>query len=216
MSESLLELDEVAARAGATPILTSVSLTVDPGQCVGVTGPNGAGKTTLLRIAATLRRPTSGRVVVLGAMAGTNQVYPIRPQVGMAGHAPAIWPELNVQDHLRLVCRLSGSRQAEVEKALAIVGLSGAATRPAGGCSHGMLRRLDLARLFITRPRLLLLDEPHAGLDADAHPLVEELVGRTIGLGGAALLVSHDAQTLAGLAGRVHRLRDGVLQADAA
>jgi ABC-type multidrug transport system ATPase subunit len=211
---NLLELQAVAARSGPTPILTSVSLAVAPGECAGVTGPNGAGKTTLLRIAATLRRPSTGTAVVLGAATGTSDVYRIRPQLGLAGHAPAIWPELTLHDHLRLVCDLSDTGPEEADRALAIVGLAGAAGRPAGRCSHGMLRRLDLARLFITRPRLLLLDEPHAGLDADAHPLVEELVGRTIELGGAALLVSHDAQTLAGLADRVHRLRDGVLEAD--
>ncbi len=87
-----------------------------------------------------------------------------------------------------------------------------AAGRAADRCSHGMRRRADLARLLLVPPRLLLLDEPQAGLDASAQPLVEELIRQVRSGGGGAILVSHDPQGLSGLADRMLTLRSGALE----
>jgi heme exporter protein A len=98
-----------------------------------------------------------------------------------------------------------------VPRVLEWVGLTGATDRLAHQCSHGMRKRADLARLFLTEPELLLLDEPHAGLDSSATPIVTELVKRTLAKGGTAVLVSHDPTTLSDLAHQHLTLKAGVL-----
>jgi ABC-type transport system involved in cytochrome c biogenesis ATPase subunit len=102
--------------------------------------------------------------------------------------------------------------EGEVHSALDRVGLMGAAHRTAAVCSQGMLRRADLARLLLRPLSLLLLDEPHAGLDDSAQPLVAALIQDTIGGGGGAVLVSHDPRGLFGLTDRQVDLRQGRLE----
>jgi heme ABC exporter ATP-binding subunit CcmA len=207
----LASLTEVGISAGTTPILERIELEVEAGECVGISGPNGSGKTTLLRILATLLRPTHGTGTVLGARLGTDAVFKVRRRIGLAGHQPSLYPELTLAENLELVCRLAGLPDGRARAALDQVGLGRAADRRTDRCSHGMQRRTDLARLLITAPQLLLLDEAHAGLDASAQPIVATLVKRTIGGGGAAVLVTHDPTTLDELAGRILPLAAGVL-----
>lgn len=208
----LVELHEVAVAVDLVPIISTVSLHVDQGECVGIQGPNGAGKTTLLRVIATLLTPTGGSGRVLGVELGSNEVPSVRPQIGLAGHVPALAGPLTLFENLLVVARLTGRTKEDIAAALARVGLAGAAGRAADRCSHGMRRRTDLARLFLVPPRLLLLDEPQAGLDSSAQPLVEELIRQVRSGGGGAVLVSHDASGLAGLADRMLTLRSGALE----
>lgn len=208
----LVELHQVAVAVDLVPIISGVSLHVDSGECVGIQGPNGAGKTTLLRVIATLLGPTGGSGRVLGVELGSTEVPTVRPQIGLAGHVPALAGPLTLIENLLVVARLAGRSKEDAAEALARVGLAGAAGRAADRCSHGMRRRTDLARLFLTTPRLLLLDEPQAGLDASAQPLVEELIGLVTSAGGGAVLVSHDPGGLSGLTDRMLTLRWGALE----
>jgi heme exporter protein A len=208
----LVELQQVAVAVDLVPIISAVSLHVDPGECVGIQGPNGAGKTTLLRVIATLLAPTGGSGRVLGVELCSRQVPSVRPQIGLAGHLPALAGPLSLIENLLVVARLTGRTKEDAAAALARVGLAGAAERAAERCSHGMRRRTDLARLFLVPPRLLLLDEPQAGLDSSAQPLVEELIRDVRSGGGGAVLVSHDASGLSGLADRMLTLRAGALE----
>ena len=208
----LVELNDVDVAVDLVPIISGVSLHLDRGECLGIQGPNGAGKTTLLRVVATLLRPTGGVGNVLGVRLGSKDVPSVRPQIGLAGHVPALAGPLSLIENLSLVARLSGRSQEEVVSALDKVGLSGARNRTADRCSHGMRRRTDLARLFLSLPRLLLLDEPQAGLDSSAQPLVDELIRRVVGEGGGAILVSHDPGGFSGLADRTLVLRSGALE----
>ncbi|MGH8928397.1 MAG: heme ABC exporter ATP-binding protein CcmA [Acidimicrobiia bacterium] len=208
----LVELQNVAVAVDLTPIISSVSLHVEEGECLAIQGPNGAGKTTLLRIIATLLVPTGGTGTVLGARLGTGQVRAVRHQIGLAGHIPALAGPLTLLENLLLVAHLTGRTEADATSALDRVGLAGAAARPADRCSHGMRRRTDLARLFLHPPRLLLLDEPNAGLDESAQPLIDDLIGKIRAGGGGAVLVSHDPAGLSAQAGRMLMLRSGVLE----
>ena len=208
----LVELDDVDVAVDLVPIISEASLRLGPGECLGIQGPNGAGKTTLLRVIATLLAPTGGSGVVLGARLGSGEVRSVRPQIGLAGHVPALAGPLSLLENLLLVARLTGRAREEAVGALARVGLAGAAGRPADHCSHGMRRRTDLARLFLAPPRLLLLDEPHAGLDESAQQLVDDLIRRVIVGGGGAVLVSHDPTGLSGVADRMLTLRSGALE----
>ena len=208
----MVELNDVDVSVDLVPIVSTISLHLDEGECLGIQGPNGAGKTTLLRVIATLLAPTGGTGTVLGAALGSPDVASVRPDIGLAGHVPALAGPLTLIENLLLVARFTGASNDQAAAALARVGLAGAAGRSAARCSHGMRRRADLARLYLDLPRLLLLDEPQAGLDSSAQPLVDELIGRVLAGGGAAVLVSHDAAGFSGLATRTLTLRAGVLE----
>ena len=208
----MVELQDLDVAVDLVPVVSAVSLHLDQGECLGIQGPNGAGKTTLLRVIATLLSPAGGSGTVLGARLGSREVFQVRTDIGLAGHTPALAGPLSLLENLRLVARLTGHREAEAVDALARVGLGGAAHRPAERCSHGMRRRADLARLFLDVPRLLLLDEPQAGLDSYAQPLIDELIRLVLGAGGGAVLVSHDPAGLSVLATRMLTLRSGALE----
>ena len=190
-----------AVDIGGTPVLRDVNLRLNPGEVVGLVGANGSGKSTLLRVLATLLPPVSGHGEVLGVdlrdrgSAGAARVR-VRTSVTLVGHQPAIYPQLDLVENLRLVAHLIGRDIAEAEQALEIVGLLAAARRRADRCSQGMLRRLDLARALLTRPRLLLLDEAHAGLDRDSVQLVELLTQHVRSRSGACVLVAHERDRL--------------------
>lgn len=206
---SLVRLDDIHLVLGGRRILTGVDLTVEAGSRVGVAGPNGSGKTTLLSVVATLIAPTTGQGSVLGSELGSPRVVDVRPQIGLIGHEPALWDELTLVENLRHLARLTGREDVEAARVLDQVGLGAAAHLRAGICSSGMRRRADLARLLMTSPRLLLLDEAEAGLDTAAVAIVEELCARTVRDGGGVVMVSHDPGLLANRADRVVPLRDG-------
>lgn len=191
-------------------ILRDVSLSVEPGDVVGVIGANGSGKTTLIRMMATLVGPREGAGSILGARLGTNEVYPVRKRIGLISHVPAVLPELSLEAHLRHVARLSGLNTDRIAPALRAVGLEGAADRPATASSFGMLRRTEVARLLIAEPELLLLDEAFSGLDSAAGSLIDALVARTLARSGAVVLVSHDRAHMEA-ASRVYAIDKGTL-----
>jgi heme exporter protein A len=211
--ERLVTLEAAGVSLGGAQVLRDVDITLDAGQVLGVSGPNGAGKTTLLRLMATLIGPSAGTGQVLGAGLGSNEAYLVRPRIGLISHRPAVIPELSIGENLDHAVRLAGLERARVNNALRVVGLDESAETPGRAASFGMLRRLELARLLITGPRLLLLDEPYSGLDIDAVELIGAIVDRTIESGGAVVMVSHDAGQLAGHTDVLHSLASGRLEA---
>jgi len=210
--DTLVELSDVAVSAGSTTILRDVDFTVSSGEAVGVFGANGAGKTTLLRLIATLVRPSSGSGSILGAALNTSDVIDVRPAIGYVGHLPGLLPELTLIENLQLHAKLQRRDPEHARSALASVGLGGAADRLAERCSHGMQRRTEFAKVLMAGPKLLLLDEPHSALDQDAVDLVDALVERTVGAGGAAVLVSHDRPSVNAVATRTVEIADGQLR----
>ncbi|MFO7292461.1 MAG: heme ABC exporter ATP-binding protein CcmA [Actinomycetes bacterium] len=206
---TIVRLEDVHLRFGSTPVLTGVDLDVAAGERVGIAGPNGAGKSTLLSVIATLRTPTTGTATVFDAEVGSPRAYEVRRLIGWSGHEPALFEELTLRENLHHFARLAGLDVSDADRALRQVGLDAAADRRAQACSNGMRRRADLARLLMTRPRLLLLDEAHAGLDADAAAIVEVLCRRTVAAGGAVVMVSHDREAMTSHVDRVLTLREG-------
>ena len=208
---TLVHLESVSVRAGAVRILQDVSLTVGSGDSVGIFGSNGAGKTTLLRLIATLQPSASGVCSILGIDSTTSDRYEVRDRIGYVGHMPGLYPQLSLQENLDFVADARGIDSAMAANALELVGLAGAADRRADHCSHGMQRRAELARIVMTEPELLLLDEPHSALDASAIDLVDALVHRTIDAGGAVVLASHDKARVLSLVTRTHEIKNGTL-----
>ena len=195
-----------------TVVLRDLELDVTGGDVVGVLGANGSGKSTMLGVFATLVRPTSGRVELFGRPVDATTRHELRPRIGLVGHAPALYDRLTLAENLHLVARLTGRGTAAADAVLAEVGLGGAAHRTAVGCSQGMRRRADLARVLLTRPDLLLLDEVHAGLDPSAAPMVADMIRTVTGRGGACVLVSHEPDRLAGICDRLVRVRGGAVE----
>lgn len=201
-------LDGVAVTVRRTPVLRGLDLLLHGGEVLGVLGANGSGKTTLLHVLAMLIAPTTGRGEVLGAQLGTRGCA-VPPGIALVGHQPALYPQLSLAENLRFVARLTGRDAAAADQTLVAVGLGGASHRRAESCSRGMQRRAELARVLLTAPSLLLLDEVHAGLDRDAVGIVDEVVARVCARGGACVLVSHEPDRLVGLADRLVRIADG-------
>ena len=175
-----------------TVILRDVNLAVEAGKVLSISGPNGAGKTTLLRLLATLLRPTSGSCSILGSDTGvrTGDLASVRREIALIGHVPALWPQLTLRENVDLPAGLRGDPPRG--DSLRAVGLSAVAGMKAAHASLGMQRRVELARLLARTPRLLLLDEPHAGLDRASWPLVDRLITRVTGQAGVTVLVSHE------------------------
>ncbi|CCG02821.1 Cytochrome c biogenesis ATP-binding export protein ccmA [Blastococcus saxobsidens DD2] len=207
----MIELHGIAVSVERTPVLRDLTLTVGAGESVGVIGANGSGKSTLLRLLATLLSPTAGTGRVFGSTLGSRECERIRPRIGLIGHSPALYPRLTLAENLRFFCRLTGVDVSAVSTALDAVGLGRAADRPADRCSQGMQRRTELARAILSTPALLLLDEPHAGLDSGSAGLVDAVIDDVCARGGAAVVVSHDRARLDAAVDRVLDLQAGSL-----
>ena len=182
----LLELSAERIVLGGAVVLRDVALALTAGEFVGLRGPNGAGKSTLLRTMAGL---VTGSGLTRHLDVDTAGRH--RTSVALIGHTPSVHPRLTLIENLQLALDLAGLRDVDAHAALEHVGLGDAGSRRAGDCSYGMQRRAELARVQATRPGLVLLDEPTAGLDRTATHLPEQLALATVQRGGTAVLATH-------------------------
>lgn len=173
--EILVELRGVWKSYGRTAALRDVWLSAPAGRVLAVLGPNGAGKSTLLRVAAGITRPSMGEVRVAGgALDGAGQP---RRTIGFAGHLSMLYGHLSAEENLRFYAHLYGVPDHSVEAALLRWGLGRDRGRPVRALSRGLVQRVSLARTLLHAPRVVLLDEPFTGLDAEtAEVLREELM----------------------------------------
>ncbi len=184
-----VELDGLTRNYGERAALLDITLTLGAGETLVVFGPNGAGKTTLLRVLATLLRPHSGNVRVLGGKL-PDDAWRVRGRVGLLGHEPLLYRELTARENLRYHASLHGVDEGRIEELLDTVRMAGRADEPVRTLSRGMVQRVAVARATLHDPELLLLDEPYANLDPAAIELVEPLIGA--GSGRTRVLTSHD------------------------
>jgi heme exporter protein A len=205
-----LELRGLTRLYGEREALADVSLSLREGQTLVVLGPNGAGKTTLLRVLATLLRPHSGEVRVLGRSL-PGESWAVRGRVGLLGHEPLLYRELSARENLRYHARLHGVGFERVEELLEAVGIAARAEEPLRTFSRGMVQRVAIARAVLHDPELLLLDEPRANLDPAGAELVEPLIRARANRDGARTRVvcSHDPQADLAEADLVLGLRAG-------
>ena len=184
-----IELDGLTRRYGERVALQDVTLTVPAGTTLVVFGPNGAGKSTLLRVLATLLRPHSGVVRVLGR-ALPDDGWAVRGRIGLLTHEPLLYRDLSGRENLRFHARLHGVAFDRVEELLERVGLRLRADDRVHTYSRGMVQRLAVCRAVLHDPDVLLLDEPRANLDPAATDLVEPLIGAASGR--TRVVTSHD------------------------
>ena len=175
MTAPRVELRGVGHAYGGRVVLAGVDRVLEPGRSLGLLGPNGSGKSTLLRCVAGLLRPRAGSVLVDGQE--SCELPPAeRARVAYAGHRPLLWGGLSARENLVLSAGLYGLGAEAAEAALELAGLAEAAERPAAALSQGQRQRLALARALLPSPQLLVLDEPHSGLDEASSARLDALL----------------------------------------
>jgi branched-chain amino acid transport system ATP-binding protein len=214
---ALLAVENVTRRFGGIVALDDVSLTVEEGAVAGLIGPNGAGKTTLFNVVTRLYRPDSGRVVFDGRdLLKTRPYRIIRSGVARTFQNVVLFPTMTVAENILVGAHTRlhpfGERQgrALARETLDYLSLAHLAQRPAAGLPFGTLKRIELARALVSRPRLLLLDEPAGGLN---HEEVDELATLIRRLRKdfdlTLLIVEHHMALVMNISDRVHVLNFG-------
>jgi ABC-2 type transport system ATP-binding protein len=208
--ENAIEVRKLVVDRGRRRVLHEIGCTIRTGSVTGLLGPSGSGKTTLIRAIVGVQIVGSGSVSVLGRPAG----HPAnRRQVGYVTQAPSVYADLTVRENARYFAALHGLRAAEADRAIADVGLAGAAAQLVGNLSGGQRSRASLACALIGNPRLLVLDEPTVGQDP---VLRADLWGRfhELARDGTTLLVSSHVMDEAGRCDRLLLIREGRLIGD--
>jgi heme ABC exporter ATP-binding subunit CcmA len=193
VSAPYLEIKGLKKTYNLKPILRGIDIVLDQGKCMALLGANGAGKTTLLRILACLIKPVAGTTSIGGLDIGQD-VQQVRLLVGFVGHQPNLYDELTGLENLLFFGRMYAVKNAR-ERAVTLlqqVGLARRSNERVGTLSRGQLQRLSLARALLHSPRLLLLDEPDAGLDDEGIELLEALIREHTGQGGTTLFSTHN------------------------
>lgn len=206
-----IQTEGLGKRYGRRPIVQDMSFTVSPGEVYALVGPNGAGKTTVIRLVSGLAFPSEGRVLMLGK---DPQSHPeVRRRLGAVVEAPAaFYPYLTGRANLRLHGRLAGGVAEErIDELLELMELGHAAERKVGVYSLGMRQRLGVAGALLTRPDVLILDEPASGMDPLSLHLVHRVLRNAAGRGTAVLLSTHHLDEVATYCNRVGIMEEGVL-----
>ncbi len=207
-----LRLDRVSHRfsPGAPWCLRQVSLTVHPGEVVGLSGPSGAGKSVLLRVAATLLRPTEG-TITLDEFEPTPRA---RTAIGYLSPSHRCPDDVTVRAYLSAMAALHDRGDGDVDGALDLTDLGDRADTHGAALSLGERRRVELSRALLHDPSLLLLDDPAPGLDSAAQDDLSDFIVTLASLGKAVLLASSQPEGLGPICSRVltlgadHRLLD--------
>ncbi|MFE6662472.1 ABC transporter ATP-binding protein [Streptomyces sp. NPDC057697] len=222
----VLRLAGLGWGVGGATIVEDVSLSVHEGEFLAFIGPNGAGKTSLFNLISGVTTATSGTIELDGTdMTAAPAHARARRGLGRTFQTSSLWSAMSVADHVRLAAQAArgGSHRlwrrasrysAEVDGVLERTGLGHRARATAAELSHGEKRKLELAVLLVGEPRLMLLDEPMAGVSAEEVPALTELIralhrdeGRTV------LMVEHHMDVLLGLADRLAVMHHGRLLA---
>ncbi len=212
----MIEARRLVRRFGLRTVLNGVDLQVQSGEFVALLGPNGAGKTTLLRILAALVRPTAGRVLLAGYELPRQAVL-ARQSLGFVSHLPLLYGDLSAEQNLWFYARLYGldDVQQRAMEILQLVGLERRRADPLRTFSRGMQQRLAVGRAILHDPQVLLLDEPHTGLDQEACTMLDEVLRRVAARGRTVLMTSHDLVRVQALANRFDVLSRGRICASA-
>jgi branched-chain amino acid transport system ATP-binding protein len=229
VTSPVLATHDLGLDIGGARIVADVSLEVPAGELLGIIGPNGAGKTTLFNLLSGLYRPTSGRIEIEGSdVTDDPPAARTRGGLGRTFQVSSVFPLLTVRENVRLAAeaaiggtlrlwrRAYGVKEAleTARSALVRVDLERRAEWPAGLLAHGEKRRLELAMLLAADPRVIMLDEPMAGVSAEHVPQLVDLIrslheqeGKTV------LMVEHHMEVVTGLAQRIAVMHHGALLA---
>jgi ABC-type branched-subunit amino acid transport system ATPase component len=229
---SLLELTHLSRTFGSVAAVHDVDTTLEAGEIRGLIGPNGAGKTTLVNLLSGFVAPTRGRIVFAGKNVERTPAHMrVEHGIGRTFQTPQVCSGLSTLDNIvlgshrrlgaaqirNLVTRRRTSLRdlrAEAAEVGERVGLGELLTVPAGALSYGHLRLTEIARALMAKPRLLLLDEPVAGMNESESAAVADIVRELPRQGTTVLVIEHDMPFVMGLCDRISVLDRGRLIAD--
>ncbi|MET0389192.1 MAG: urea ABC transporter ATP-binding protein UrtD [Polyangiales bacterium] len=226
--QSILFVDDVSVSFDGFKAIRNLSLSLDPGELRCIIGPNGAGKTTMLDVITGKTRPTSGRVYMHGREVEltTRSEYEIaRLGIGRKFQRPTVFPGHSVLENIELAQaapkgvwkslfrKLSGADRDKIDQILATIGLSAEREREAGLLSHGQKQWLEIGMLLAQDPKVLLVDEPVAGM---THQEVQHTAELLLRLAGehTVVVIEHDMDFVRSIARRVTVLHEGSVLAE--
>jgi spermidine/putrescine ABC transporter ATP-binding subunit len=210
-----LHLRGICKRFEETEVVRGVDLEVQPGTAVSLLGPSGCGKTTILRMVAGLVRPSAGQVLIDGTDVTNVPVH--SRDLGMVFQNYALFPHLTAAENVAFGLEMRNMSRADISRevadALATVRMTGMERRSPAQLSGGQQQRVALARAIVTRPRILLLDEPFGALDRLMRESMQiEVLQLQRQLGITFLFVTHDQDEALTLSDRIAVLRDGRIE----
>lgn len=210
MQTSVVTARQLRKSFSWTPVLRDVTFQAGPGEAVGVFGANGSGKTTLLRVFATLLRPNAGTLTLFGGDPSEDEP---RRRIGFLGHDSFLYPDLTAEENLRFYGKAYRVRPLadRIDTQLQHVGLDRWRDTPMRYFSRGMEQRLAIARTLLHDPDLILLDEPHTGLDTEARNVLHDTLAQAVARGKTVMLSSHDFERCRDLCTRTILLHRGRL-----
>ncbi len=216
--ENLTKIFPVPLRRQRVTAVRNISFEVRPGEVYGLLGPNGSGKSTTLKILLGLVTPNQGRAMIFGQ---DSRDYHSRRDVGFLPENPYFYKFLTAAETLRFygkVCGMDGTiLNKRIDELIHLVGLEDARDRRIGGFSKGMLQRIGLAQALIQDPRLVVLDEPTAGVDPAGSHQIRDLILDLKKRGKTVLLTSHLLEQVqeicdrVGIMARGEMIREGAL-----
>ena len=227
---TLLEVDSVSRRFGSLVAVNDVSMSVEPGELHAVIGPNGAGKTTFFNLISGFLTPTWGRILLDGE--DITKLLPARRVwrgIARTFQVTEVFPELSVRENLRMAVEAAsgyrlrpwlsrgaiGEVDARVGEIADLGGLSGRRDRTVGELAHGDQRATEIMMALALRPRLLLLDEPTAGMgDQETYHVTELIRQLHRDRGLSIVLIEHDMRVVFHLADRIMVLAEGAVLAE--
>jgi phospholipid/cholesterol/gamma-HCH transport system ATP-binding protein len=215
-----VEIRDLAFAYGELQIFRRLSLDIPRGKVVAILGGSGSGKSTLLKLIGGQLRPQRGSVTVQGRNVhrlSSDELYKLRLEMGMMFQASGLFSDLSVYENIAFPIRENFVLPEEIVRRMVLmklhaVGLRGARDMKPGDLSGGMTRRVALARAIATDPKLLMYDEPFAGLDPISLNHIVELI-RTLNeaLGLTSIVVTYDVQEALKVAGYVYVINDGAI-----
>jgi len=210
----VIKVRKLSKRFGLKTVLNQLDFSVEEGEFVALMGPNGAGKTTFLRILSSLSKASFGEVHIAGYQL-PSQSAAVRSRLGVVSHQPLLYGDLTAEENLDFFGRMYGVHQRgeRISEVLDLIGLTTRRKDLVRNFSRGMQQRLAIGRAILHDPVVLLLDEPHTGLDQDACSMLDKLLKEIAARGRTVVMTSHDLSRTQDLATRFDVLSKGKIVA---
>lgn len=212
----MLQVSHLTRRYGAMLAVNNVSFSIQPGEIVGLLGHNGAGKTTIMKMLTGYLEADSGSISLNGFDMASDRAE-IQAQIGYLPESLPLYPDMTVADYLDYAATLKGlsgaDKTAAIRYAIAATDIAGKLLSPIATLSRGFKQRVGVAQAILTKPKLLILDEPTNGLDPAQTEAMRSLI-RTLAKDATVILSTHIMQEVDALCSQVLMLRGGELVLD--